>query len=57
MYSDNWGWAGRNVDILKTVPGMRFDTSLEMKIGWLTVDDESVCHETGKRQLDQGRPE
>lgn len=57
MYIDNWKWAQRNVDVLKTVPGMAFDTDLEIKIGWVTVDGDSVCHETGKRQLDQGRLE
>ena len=53
MYSDNWDWAEKNIDVLKTVPGMRFPTGLEIKIGWLSVDENHLCHETGKRATDQ----
>lgn len=40
MYSDNWSWARENVEVLKTVPGMRFYQDLEIKLGWYKVEDE-----------------
>ena len=39
MYIDNWEWARRNVDVLKTVPGIRFDQTLEINIGWMKAQN------------------
>jgi hypothetical protein len=45
MHIDDWEWARRNIDVLKTVPGMRFDTVLEIQIGRLVVNPDGTLTE------------